>query len=131
MNTQTTPEPDRRGLRQFGLTTGAIVAALFGLGFPWLFDRPSPYWPWILAAVLAASALIRPSALGGWMRIGHALGWLNTRIILGLLFYVMILPAGLIMRVFARDPMARRFTDAESYRVPSQETAKDRFERPF
>jgi len=129
------PPLDRRGLRRFGLTTGAMVALLFGLALPWLLERPLPLWPWVLAAGLAAAALIRPTALRplyrGWMRFGQALGWLNTRIVLGLLFYGMILPAGLTMRALGRDPMARRFTDAPSYRVASQETARDRFERPF
>jgi hypothetical protein len=135
MNLQSIPDLDRQGLCRFGLTTGTIVAALFGLVFPWLFDRQWPLWPWILAAGLAAVALVWPNALRGvyhgWMRIGHALGWLNTRIILGVMFYVMILPAGLIMRILGRDPMARGFSEAESYRVPSCKTTKERFERPF
>ena len=43
------PELDRAGLRKFGLTTGAIVALLFGLFLPWLFDFGLPRWPWMLA----------------------------------------------------------------------------------
>jgi hypothetical protein len=36
------PELDRKGLRDFGLVTGSIVAVLFGLFFPWLLERA---WP--------------------------------------------------------------------------------------
>ena len=40
------PELDRRGLRSFGLTTGLMVAALFGLALPWLLEHQVPIWPW-------------------------------------------------------------------------------------
>ena len=57
------PDLDRRGLRKFGLTTGAIMVMLFGLVLPWLRDRPLPLWPWCVAAVLAVWALAAPASL--------------------------------------------------------------------
>jgi len=56
----------------------------------------------------------------------------HTRIILGVLFYVLILPMGLIMRLFGNDPMARKWDkSAESYRVESVREPKERLEKPF
>ena len=67
-----------------------------------------------------------------WMKIGHGIGWVNTRIILGVLFYVIVLPMGLIMRLFGKDPMARkRDESASSYRIESVSEAKDRLEKPY
>jgi hypothetical protein len=128
--------PDKRELRQFGFTIGVIVAVLFGGVLPWLFDRAFPLWPWIVAGVFLGWALILPKTLyplyRAWMAIGHVLGWINTRIILGLIFYAMILPIGLIMRVFGRDPMRRRFDKrASSYRIQSINQPKEHLERPF
>jgi hypothetical protein len=128
--------PDKRELRQFGFTIGVIVAVLFGGVLPWLFDRAFPLWPWIVAGVFLGWALILPKTLyplyRAWIAIGHVLGWINTRIILGLIFYAMILPIGLIMRVFGRDPMRRRFNkSASSYRVQSTNQPKENLERPF
>jgi hypothetical protein len=131
------PRLDNKGLRQFGLTTGAIIVALFALLFPWVFDATSmPLWPWILAGLLWLPALFIPSVLRPvyvtWMKIGHGIGWVNTRIILGVLFYVVILPMGLIMRLLGKDPMARkRDKSASSYRIKSISEAKDRLEKPF
>lgn len=131
------PRLDNKGLRQFGLTTGAIIVVLFALLFPWVFDATSmPLWPWILASLLWLPALFIPSVLRPvytiWMKIGHGIGWVNTRIILGVLFYVMILPMGLIMRLLGKDPMARkRDKSASSYRIKSISEAKDRLEKPF
>jgi hypothetical protein len=60
------------------------------------------------------------------------LGWVNTRIILGVLFYVKILPMGLIMRLCGIDPMARKHDkSASSYRIKSMSVAKERLEKPF
>ncbi len=128
---------DNKGLRKFGLTTGVIVIILFGLFLPWVFDANSlPLWPWIVAAALWLPALIWPRTLNPvyhvWMRIGHALGWINSRIILGLVFYIVLLPMGLIMRALGKDPMARKHDkSASSYRIASQQEPKERMEKPF
>ncbi|MGH8602955.1 MAG: SxtJ family membrane protein, partial [Gammaproteobacteria bacterium] len=89
-----TPSTDE--LRRFGLITAAIVALLFGVVLPWLFDHALRLWPWIVAGVLSGWALVWPRTLfpiyRAWMAIGQVLGWINSRIILGLMFYVMIMP---------------------------------------
>ena len=130
------PVLDNKGLRKFGLVTGAIIVVLFGLFFPWLLGASLPKWPWILAGLLWLPALAYPAALQpvyhGWMKIGLVLGWVNTRIILSLLFYVIILPMAIIMRVMGKDPMARKMDpSAHSYRVKSTPHPKDHLEKPF
>ena len=128
---------DKKGLRKFGIITGAIVVVLFAIFFPWVFDAAAmPIWPWIVAGLLWVPALLMPGSLQPvyrvWMKIGHAIGWVNTRIILGLLFYVLVLPMGLIMRLFGNDPMARKYDKSvTSYRVKSACEPKDRLEKPF
>jgi hypothetical protein len=131
------PSLDNKGLRKFGITTGIIIVILFAFFFPWLLDMAAmPLWPWILAGLLWVPALLAPATLrpvyNTWMKIGHGIGWVNTRIILGLLFYVMVMPMGLVMRLFGNDPMNRkRDKSASSYRIPSMSEAKDRLEKPY
>lgn len=127
---------DRKGLREFALVTGGIVAGLFGLFFPWLLETRFPLWPWLVAGVLTVWGLVAPLSLQpvyrGWMRLGLLLGRITTPIILGTVFYLLIWPMGLIMRLFGRDPMTRRLEDAiESYRVESHKPPKQNMERPF
>jgi hypothetical protein len=127
---------DRKQLRQFGLVFAAGLIVIFGLLLPWLADRPLPLWPWITAAVSAALALIFPRALHPlnilWLKTGGVLGWINTRIILGVVYFVIFLPAGLLLRLLHKDPMQRAFdASAASYRVPSKADPRDQMERPF
>jgi len=137
MTAQKTNAPaDRRQLREFGLVFAAGLIVMFGLVLPWLAERPWPVWPWITAAVFAVPALVYPPVLRPlnalWLKIGHVLGWINTRIILGVVYFTVFLPAGLLMRALHRDPMQRSFdAAANSYRVPSEPSPGKQMERPF
>ena len=129
------PELDRTGLREFALVTGGVIVGLFGLFLPWLLDLGWPTWPWILAAVLVAVGLIAPMALRpvykAWMQFGLILSRFTTPIIMGLVFFLVITPTGLLRRLLASDPLARKFDDRESYRVPSKKAAAKNMERPY
>lgn len=127
---------DKAGYRKFGLTTGLIIIGLFGLSIPWLFTLGFPKWPWILGGVLIAWAMIVPATLKpvyiGWMKFGHAMNWINTRLILGILFYLIFLPIGGVMRLLGHDPMRRKLDKAAgSYRIASDDDNKDNVERPY
>ena len=122
-------------LRTFGLVLGALFAAFFGV-IPLLRHHAIHSWPWILAAVLWLMALIWPASLSYlhrvWTRLGLALGWVNTRVILTLLFTLTIVPVGLVMRLFGRDRMARKLDpEGATYRVPSRRRSDKDMERPF
>jgi hypothetical protein len=129
------PELDRKGLREFGLVTGAIVAVLFGLFFPWLLERNLPLWPWIIFGVLAVFGLVAPMALNPvykiWMRFGLIMSKIMTPLIMSIVFYIVITPAGFLMKIFAKDPLARTFDDTDSYRVPSKKAPVENLEKPY
>ena len=130
------PELDRKGLREFGLVTGSIVGALFGLVFPWVFERAFPIWPWVVFGVLGLWALVALSSLRpvyrGWMRFGLLLSKFTTPLIMGTLFCVAIVPVGLIMRMAKSDPMHRRLDrNVDSYRIASPKPPRENLEKPF
>jgi hypothetical protein len=130
------PELDRKGLREFGLVTGGIVAVLFGLFFPWLLDRPVPRWPWVIFGVLTVMGLAAPMALNPvyrtWMKFGLLMSKVMTPLIMSIAFFLTITPIGFLMRVMGKDYMARRLdSSAKSYRVPSKATPPKRLEKPF
>ena len=127
---------DRAELRNFGLVLGALFAAFFGL-LPLIRHNHAVHiWPWCLAAVLWILALLRPSMLSYlyvvWTRLGWALGWLNTRVVLTIIYTLLIVPTGVVMRLWGRDRMGQRFDrEAVSYRVVSRKRAAQDLEHPF
>jgi Saxitoxin biosynthesis operon protein SxtJ len=126
---------DALNLRRFGLSTGAAFALLFGLLLPWLFSRSLPWWPWVIATPLWLFAVTAPKVLGPvykvWMRFASLLAAINTTIILGVVFYTLITPFGLLMRLFGSGAIAQSSNDAASYRVPSRVSDTKSMERPF
>lgn len=130
------PELDAAGLRKFGITIGAIVAVLFGLAFPYFFGWPIPRWPWIVAAVLIVWGLVLPASLRhvylNWMRLGLLLNRIVSPIVLGIVFFVVVTPVGLLMRITGRNPMKKIVdADQDSYRVKSASKDANHLERPF
>ena len=72
-------------------------------------------------ALLIISFAWRTGALvfhRNWMRIAGVLGHVNSRIILGITFFFLITPYGLIMRLFGRNPLRRRGQREDSYWIP-------------
>ncbi len=125
----------RAELRTFGLVTAGMVVLCFGLIVPWIWSFAWPTWPLIVAAILVTMALLAPASLRpvymGWMRFAGVLGWINTRIILGLIFYLMFLPFGLVMRIF-NDPMRRKLDKSiKTYRVLSKSPKRENMEKLF
>jgi len=115
---------EAKQLRSFGLLVGGILT-LIGL-WPTLFRGEDPrLWVLIFAGFLMIPALLLPRSLGPvyrvWMAIGYILGWINTRLILGVLFYGLFTPMGLVMRLWGKDAMRRKLEGAtDSYRVVRQ-----------
>jgi multisubunit Na+/H+ antiporter MnhG subunit len=105
-----------RELRKFGLTVGIAFLVLGSISW-WRGHEWAPRALWSAGALLVAPALVAPATLGpvrrAWMAFAEVVGAFNTRLILGLLFYLVFTPVGLVMRLF-RDPLSRSLRGRES-----------------
>ncbi len=134
-------KPIRSELRKFGLLFAFMLAALFGTLIPWLrfgFSELGlwPVWPWLISTIVALWALLHPASLKllhtPWMKFATVAQWVNTRIIMLFLFYLVIFPIGLVLKLFGKDSMRRRFDkSSDSYRINSESVDKDHVERPY
>ena len=108
-------------LRSFGLLVGGVFS-IIGL-WPLLPQSDPPrLWAIVLGAGFFLLGLFLPNSLKWphrlWMKVGHVLGWVNTRIILGIIFYGLITPMGVLKRVMGKDSMRRALVqEADTYRV--------------
>ncbi|MDB9312309.1 SxtJ family membrane protein [Spirulina sp. CS-785/01] len=126
----------KKELRQFGMLLGSVIPLLFGVLLPWIWGHGFPLVPWILGAVFWGLALIVPKTFKPvavvWIKVATVLAWLNTRLILGIIFFLMVTPMALVMRLIGRDPLSRTFErQLESYRVTSQLRTQKSMEKPF
>jgi len=127
---------DTKDARKFGKTFSAVFFVISMIAL-W---KGSGSWGWFLAA--AAGFLVvgvaAPRLLGplywAWMKFAFALGWFNTRLFLGIVFYLIITPVGLVMRILRKDALRLKFDRAaSSYWIPRESKPIDpkRYERLF
>lgn len=115
-----TPELDTSpsALRRFGLIFSALVALFPGWLLPRLLHKHYPLKLYVFCTLLAAVSLAAPKLVKylylPWMRVVAVLGWINIRVLMGVLFFFIVTPAGLFMRR-GKDPMKRGFGPEKSY----------------
>lgn len=101
---------DRNNLKKFGIIMGTafFVIALFIL----IRHKHSILPASIISAVFFVLAFITPDTLKPiyifWMKFAFVLGWINTRLILFIIFYLIFTPIGLGMRLFGVDLLDRK-----------------------
>ena len=108
-------------LREFGILIGFGFPIFLGWLVPTLTGHQFRIWTlWVSAigfifGLLAPRILYLPYLI--WLKIGYILGWINSRIILGLIFIFVLIPIGLVMKIFGYDPL--------KIRTPRNKTYKD------
>ena len=126
----------RRALRLFGLTMGIALGVLASLVF-FFGDHPGrAALVGAFGAVLLFLAWLSPRALGpiqaGWMAFAFALGWIMSRVLLTVFFFVAVTPVGLLVRLFGKNPLEAREVDGSYWiRRPRREPKPEEYERLF
>ena len=118
-----------RAEKEFGLVVGGVFVLLGGW---WLyrgkFGSAAPVLL-TLGALLVLFGLIWPRALvwpnRAWMLLAEALSWVTTRVILGLVFFLVMTPIGVVKRLMGWDPLSRRAPRGASYWRPYSERQRD------
>jgi hypothetical protein len=123
--------------RKFGFTVGGILSAL-AVVFILRHKHHIPYWVCVtVGPLLLLGALVAPAALGPvervWMAGAKVLGYVNSRVLLSAVFFVLMAPVSFLLRLFGRDPLARR-RDPKARTYWQAHTAADdleRYKRPY
>jgi len=102
---------DKKSLSKFGLTMGAAFLVISGLFFLRHKSLATAY-SLVVSAVFSGAGLLMPILLKpvyiAWMRFAFVLSWVNTRILLVIIFYLVFTPVGLFMRLFRIDLLELR-----------------------
>ena len=115
--------------REFGLIVGGVFVLL---GSWWLYRGKFATAAHIvlpLGALLVLLGLIWPRILElpnkAWMLLAEGLSFVTTRIILGVVFFLVVTPIGIIKRLSGWDPLSRRSPRGASYWRPYSERQRD------
>jgi hypothetical protein len=116
--------------RAFGLTF-TLFFAIVALWPPAFSGNPPRLWAFALAAAFFLAACFRPDALARlnrlWTRLGFALHRITTPVIMGAMYFGTIVPAGLLMRLFGKDPLRLKpMPKSESYWIRREPNAPER-----
>jgi len=121
-------------LRTFGLLMAGVCLLIALWPLIW-HGEAGRWWAGILSGILGVWALVWPTSLAGvyrvWMRVGEKLGWVNSRLILGVMFYGIFTPVALVMSLLGKTPQVRYDPQAESYRVPKPARDPKHVLKPF
>lgn len=68
----------------------------------------------VLGFIFLISDFLSKGILWLWWKLAHILGWINTRILLSVVFYVILLPMAMLSRIFTRDPLKIKWRKHDS-----------------
>ncbi len=110
----------KKKLREFGLLIGFGFPLLIGWLIPALTGHGFREWTLWVGFLGLIIGLTSPRLLyypyKGWMALGHTLGWINSHIILGLVFILVLLPISFVMRLIGYDPLRTKLKEEKTYR---------------
>lgn len=120
-------------LRNFGFLFSIFIIFFtqFILGF--IFEIITGLWPFFVAIIITLVAITIPKVLillyVPWMKLANILHLVNTHLIIGIIFYLIITPTGIIMRLIGRNPMKN--DKLHTYRITPYSRDKKHIERPY
>lgn len=131
------PKDEKLEIKKFGIGLTALLCLVGG----WqLYKGHVNIYGWFFgsAGLILALAFLAPIVLKPLFKVittvGHAIGWVNTRILLGIIFYMVFTPIGILSRLLRKDLLDKRLDkDAKSYwnKKDGGVFAKEQYERQF
>jgi hypothetical protein len=120
--------------------TALLVAGVLAVLCAWFSYRSR--WPLALIAGGLSCALLLIGLFSSkqssafhrvWMRFATAIAFVNSRVLLSILYFAVFTPYGFVTRLFGRDILNRRSSPRDSYWMKRSATRqnKDQFERLF
>ena len=123
-----------RQLKEFGVLLGFIYPLFIGWFIPALAGHDFRFWtifvgiPFLLFGLINPKLLLIPYKL--WMKLGYFLGLVNGKIILSLVYFFILIPIAMIMKLSGYDPLRNKNKKQKSYREINKQNKID-FTRIF
>ena len=120
--------------RKFGITVGVAFLVLASLLYIWRHQETAGAITGVFGVLLVVAALAVPTHLGpvrrAWMGLAHAISKVTTPIFLGIVFFIVITPIGLLMRLVGKRSLVHREQNG-SFWVAPVSGGRSNMERQF
>jgi len=124
-----------KDLKEFGLLMTWAFPLFIGVIAPWLLDKGMQWWTLWVSLFFVTLALLKPKYIyypyRVWMFLAGIIGWINTRIILGFTFYLLIFPIGIILRLLKKLQYKTIVSQTSNYVKRTDKIEKEKLEQPF
>ena len=120
--------PERKQLRQFAGIWFPAFCTLVG----WSIARKTGHWHdvetgWIVAGVISIAGLAFPPIIRpvfvGLILLTYPIGWVVSHLLLGFIYFGVVTPIGLALRVTGHDPLGIKFPSGQStWKSPTGKT---------
>jgi hypothetical protein len=124
-----------RAEKEFGLIVGGVFVLL---SLWWLYRGKFTTAAYVLSAAgsaLVLCGLIFPRLLTVprkfWMKLAEVLSYVSSRIILGVVFFLVLTPIGLVKRAMGWDPLQRRSATGDTFWKPYPERNPRHYEKMY
>ncbi len=110
----------RKTLREFSYLISFGFPFFIGFLFPLLTGHNFKFWTIFISIPTLFTGIIYPDGLKIfykiWMFLGFILGWINSKLILGIIFFLVLFPTAFIMKLFGFDPLRKKNFNRPTYR---------------
>ena len=109
----------KKKLTEFGFLIGIGFPLFFGFIIPKLLGHDLRVWTIFVGIPTLLITMISPSKLFYfykiWMKLGELLGFINSHLVLGIVYLIVLIPISIIMRIFGYDPLGLKKNFTGSY----------------
>ena len=120
---------DENILKEFGILIGIVFPLFIGWFLPFIYGHGFRKWTLIIGLISFFIGILKPSLLiypyKFWIKLGNFLGFINSHVILGIVFFVVLLPISLIMRLFGYDPLNKKLDKLETFKINNSKHKTD------
>tara|TARA_B100000287_G_C20220539_1_gene617849 strand:- start:87 stop:479 length:393 start_codon:yes stop_codon:yes gene_type:complete len=110
----------KKKLREFSILLGFAFPIVIGWLVPLVSGHDFRIWTLFISFPILIIGNFKPDFLSYpyifWMKLGSVLGWINSRIILGIIFFLVLFPIAFIMKLFNYDPLKKKKISQKSYK---------------
>jgi len=133
--TSTSTSMSDKELKDFGLLMAWAFPLFIGVIAPWILGLGLQWWTLWVSFCFVSLSFISPKLIyipyKTWMFIGGIIGFINTRVILGVTFYLLIFPIGIILRIFDKLQYKEQKNSYSNYVKRTDKLTKEQLENPF